>query len=366
MPAAFIVRKYSYRVGVLVGLGFYMIGAFGYIPAALLQSYNLFLISIFILASGLSVLETTCNPFVLSLGAPETSVRRLNFAQAFNPVGSMAGLFLAKYLILANLNPADLDERLLMSSEQLAEIRHTELFWVCVPYVGLILIAFIIWVIFFRSKLNEKDGRVAMTVIEAFKKLFSNPRYYCGVITQFFYVGVQIAVWTWTIKYIMITKGLVEHEAVDYFIVAMVLFIIFRWICVYLMKYFVPAKMMAVFALAGILCCLGTIYIKGDFSVYCLIAISGCMSLMFPTIYGIALRGLGAEVKFGAAGLIMAILGGAIITPIMGWLVDSSALSFMVSGFSAAEAAIRTAFYLPVVCFAVVLGYSLAFRKVND
>lgn len=237
MPAAFIVRKYSYRVGVLVGLGFYMIGAFGYIPAALLQSYNLFLISIFILASGLSVLETTCNPFVLSLGAPETSVRRLNFAQAFNPVGSMAGLFLAKYLILANLNPADLDERLLMSSEQLAEIRHTELFWVCVPYVGLILIAFIIWVIFFRSKLNEKDGRVAMTVIEAFKKLFSNPRYYCGVITQFFYVGVQIAVWTWTIKYIMITKGLVEHEAVDYFIVAMVLFIIFRWICVYLMKY---------------------------------------------------------------------------------------------------------------------------------
>ena len=140
MPAAFIVRKYSYRVGVLVGLGFYMIGAFGYIPAALLQSYNLFLISIFILASGLSVLETTCNPFVLSLGAPETSVRRLNFAQAFNPVGSMAGLFLAKYLILANLNPADLDERLLMSSEQLAEIRHTELFWVCVPYVGLILI----------------------------------------------------------------------------------------------------------------------------------------------------------------------------------------------------------------------------------
>lgn len=205
-----------------------------------------------------------------------------------------------------------------------------------------------------------------MTVIEAFKKLFSNPRYYWGVITQFFYVGVQIAVWTWTIKYIMITKGLVEHEAVDYFIVAMVLFIIFRWICVYLMKYFVPAKMMAVFALAGILCCLGTIYIKGDFSVYCLIAISGCMSLMFPTIYGIALRGLGAEVKFGAAGLIMAILGGAIITPIMGWLVDSSALSFMVSGFSAAEAAIRTAFYLPVVCFAVVLGYSLVFRKTND
>ncbi len=366
LPAAFIVRRWSYRHGVLVGLGFYMVGAFGYIPSALLQSYTLFLVSIFILASGLSVLETTCNPFVLSLGAQETSVRRLNFAQAFNPVGSMAGLFLAKYLILANLNPADVNERMAMEPEALAAIRHTELFWICVPYVALILIAFIIWCIFFKSKLSEKDSRAAMTVPQAFKKLFSRPRYYWGVVAQFFYVGVQIAVWTWTIKYIMATKHLVEHEAVNYFIVAMFLFIICRWICVYLMKYFVPAHMMAVFAVGGILCCLGTIYMPGDISVYFLIAISGCMSLMFPTIYGIALRNLGPEVKFGAAGLIMAIVGGAIITPIMGWLVDTSALGFMVSGFDPMETAIRTAFYLPVLCFIVVLIYSIVFRKVED
>lgn len=366
LPAAFIVKKYSYRMGVLVGLGFYMVGAFGYIPAALLQSYTLFLVSIFVLASGLSVLETTCNPFVLSLGAQETSVRRLNFAQAFNPVGSMAGLFLAKYLILANLNPTTVEERMAMDSDALAAIRHTELFWVCVPYVGLILIAFIIWVIFFRSKLNEKDARVAMTVPQAFARLFSHPRYYFGVIAQFFYVGVQIAVWTWTIKYIMATKHLIEHEAVDYFIVAMFLFIICRWICVYLMKYFVPANMMAVFAIAGILCCFGTIYLPAAESVYCLIAISGCMSLMFPTIYGIALRNLGPEVKFGAAGLIMSIVGGAIITPIMGWLVDTNALGFTVSGFDAVETAIRSAFYLPILCFAIVLAYSIAFRKVED
>ena len=217
MPAAFIIKKYSYRVGVLVGLGFYMVGAFGYVPAALLQNYNLFLVSIFVLACGLSVLETTCNPFVLSLGAQETSVRRLNFAQAFNPVGSIAGLFLAKYLILANLNPADLDARMAMSADELAAIRHTELFWICVPYIGLIFVAVILWLIFFKSKLNEKDARTAMTVPEAFKKLFSKPRYYWGVFTQFFYVGVQVAVWTWTIKYIMTTEHIVEHEAVDYF-----------------------------------------------------------------------------------------------------------------------------------------------------
>ena len=366
LPAAFIIKRYSYRMGVLVGLGFYMIGAFGYIPAAILQSYNLFLVSIFILAGGLSVLETTCNPFVLSLGDESTSVRRLNFAQAFNPLGSMAGLFLAKYVILAHLNPASLDDRLAMSTEALTAVRDAELFWVCVPYVGLILIAFIIWMFFYRSSLSDRDADESMSVPEAIRRLVARPRYAFGVVAQFFYVGVQIAVWTWTIKYIMANMNLVEAEAANYYIYSIFLFIGCRWICTWLMKYIVPAKMMAVFALGGVLCCLGTIYLPIETSIYCLVGISGCMSLMFPTIYGIALRGLGPEVKFGAAGLIMAILGGAIITPMMGALVDGGTLSGLVSGFSPDVAAIRTAFYLPVLCFAVVLLYSLAFRNVKD
>ncbi len=366
LPAAFIIKRYSYRVGVLVGLGFYMVGAFGYIPAAILQSYNLFLVSIFVLASGLSVLETTCNPFVLSLGAQSTSVRRLNFAQAFNPLGSMTGLFLAKYVILSHLNPATLEERLPMTPEQLTAVRDTELFWVCVPYVGLILIAFLIWCAFFRSKLNDKDVGEEITVKEALSRLLHLPRYAFGVVAQFFYVGVQIAVWTWTIKYAMANLHVVEAEAANFYIYSIFLFIGCRWVCTYLMKYITPAKMMAVFALGGVLCCLGTIYLPIDVSIYCLIGISGCMSLMFPTIYGIALRGLGPEVKFGAAGLIMAILGGAIITPIMGSLVDNNTLGFLVSGFGPEQTAIRSAFYLPVLCFAIVLVYSLAFRNVKD
>ena len=366
LPAAFIIKRYSYRMGVLVGLGFYMVGAFGYIPAAILQSYNLFLVSIFILAGGLSVLETTCNPFVLSLGDESTSVRRLNFAQAFNPLGSMAGLFLAKYVILAHLNPATLADRLAMSTEALTAVRDAELFWVCVPYVGLILIAFIIWMFFYRSTLSDRDAGDSMSVGEAIRRLLARPRYAFGVVSQFFYVGVQIAVWTWTIKYVMANMNLVEAEAANYYIYSIFLFIGCRWICTWLMKYIVPAKMMAVFALGGILCCLGTIYLPIGTSIYCLVGISGCMSLMFPTIYGIALRGLGPEVKFGAAGLIMAILGGAIITPMMGALVDGGTLSGLVSGFSPDVAAIRTAFYLPVLCFAVVLAYSLAFRNVKD
>ena len=366
LPAAFIIKRYSYRVGVLVGLGFYMVGAFGYIPAAMLQSYNLFLVSIFVLAGGLSVLETTYNPFVLSLGDEETSVRRLNFAQAFNPLGSMAGLFLAKYVILSHLHTATLDDRLAMTPEQLGVVRDTELFWVCVPYVGLIIIAFAIWVAFFRSNLSDKDSADEMKVSAAIGKLLSIPRYAFGVVAQFFYVGVQIAVWTWTIKYIMITQGLIESEAANIYIYSIVLFIACRWICTYLMKYIVPAKMMAVFALGGILCCLGVIYLPTEVSVYTLIGVSGCMSLMFPTIYGIALRGLGPEVKFGAAGLIMAILGSAVITPFMGHLVDTNMLGGLVSGFSPEETAVRSAFYLPVLCFAVVLAYSLAFRKSSE
>ncbi|MFC2637864.1 MAG: L-fucose:H+ symporter permease [Mitsuokella sp.] len=366
LPAAFIIKRYSYRVGVLVGLGFYMVGAFGYIPAALLQSYNLFLVSIFILAGGLSVLETTCNPFVLSLGAQETSVRRLNFAQAFNPLGSMAGLFLAKYVILAHLNPATLDDRLAMGASELAALRDSELFWVCVPYVGLILIAFVIWCVFFRSKLSDKDAADEMTVAEALKRLLSIPRYYCGVIAQFFYVGVQIAVWTWTIKYAMTNLHVIEAEAANFYIYSIFLFIGCRWLCTYLMKYITPAKMMAAFAAGGIVCSIGTVYLPIDVSIYTLIAISGCMSLMFPTIYGIALRGLGPEVKFGAAGLIMAILGGAIITPMMGGLVDNSTLAFLVSGFTPEETAIRSAFFLPAFCFAVVFAYALRFRHAQE
>ena len=361
IPAAIIIKKYSYRAGVLLGLGFYIIGALGYIPAAMLQNYTLFLISIFILAGGLSILETTCNPFVLALGAEETSIRRLNLAQAFNPVGSMAGLILAKYLILGNLNPATLEERMAMSPEALTAIRDQELLWVCVPYVGLIVIAGLIWVFFFRSNFAEKDSGANLSAMDAIKKLWSIPHYTFGVIAQFFYVGVQVAVWTWTIKYMMTMLGLKEAEAAEYFIISIVLFIACRWVCTYLMKLINPAKMMAALAVGGILFSLGTIYLPTAESVWCLVAISGCMSLMFPTIYGIALQGLGEEIKFGAAGLIMAILGGAVITPTMGKLIDNGALAGLVSAYQGAEAAVRSSFFVSVICFAVVLVYSICF-----
>lgn len=390
--ASILLEEFSYKAGVLIGLGFYMIGALCYIPAAIGQSFDIYLMAIFVLAGGLSILETTCNPFVLSMGSQETSVRRLNFAQAFNPVGSLTGIFLAKYFILANLNDADMDTRKAMDPEQLNAIVSDELFWVCVPYVGLVAIAAVIWFFFFRYKSDDeaaptqentrplpaKLGRLGLCIAfilipflfqyySSFKfsmvqqilimmigpiafllimsdyryqlmKLVKLPRYICGVVAQFFYVGVQIAVWTWTIKYIMsVFPGMQEAAAANYYIFSIILFIVCRAITTALMKKFNPANMMALFAVAGILCCLGTMYLPREISVWTLVAISGCMSLMFPTIYGIALRGLGSEVKLGAAGLIMAILGGAVITPYMGACIDNTTVNNQVAYFESID-----------------------------
>lgn len=366
LPAAILIKKYSYRTGVLVGLGLYIVGAMGYIPAAISQNFNLFLTSVFVLAGGLSILETTCNPYVISLGSPETSVRRLNLAQAFNPLGSLTGIIMAKYIILSNLNPATYEERVAMSPDALSAIRSNELLWVCVPYVGLVAIALVIWLFFKKSKDSEKDTSGELNITHSIKKLVRIPRYAFGVVAQFFYVGVQIAVWTWTISYVMTNLGLDEAAASGYYLIAIVSFIVCRWICTALMKYIDPAIMMAVFAVGGIVFSLGTIYLPTNQSVWCLVAISACMSLMFPTIYGIALKDLGEEVKVGAAGLIMAILGGAVITPIMGKMIDTGMLSSIVPAFTGAQAAVRSSFLIPAICFLVVLVYSLCFRTKKE
>ncbi|MBQ7819728.1 MAG: L-fucose:H+ symporter permease [Bacteroidales bacterium] len=367
IPAAIIIKKFSYRVGVLVGLGLYIVGALGYIPSAMIQSYDMFLVSIFVLACGLSVLETTCNPYVISLGAKETSIQRLNFAQAFNPLGSLTGIFLAKYLILANLNPATYDERIVMEPSALDAIQNNELLWVCVPYVGLVAIALIIWVFFYFFKRPEnKSEEGDLNIVSSFKKLIKLPRYYWGVVAQFFYVGLQITVWTWTVKYAMTVfgGGMTEATAAEYYLYAIILFIVCRWICTALLRRFNPSVMLSIFAVGGIFTCLGTIYLPAEISIWTLVAISGCMSLMFPTIYGIALYGMGDEVKLGAAGLIMAILGGAVITPIMGMFIDNGWLNGLLSSaYSFEEAAVRSSFYIALICFVVVLAYGIYIKR---
>ena len=434
--ASILIEEFSYRVGVLIGLGVYILGALMYIPACINQSFDTYFIAIFVVAGGCSLLETTCNPYVLSLGADKTGVRRLNFAQAFNPVGSMVGIVLAQQLILSNLNPATAAERAAMPEAERAAIINSELFWVCAPYVGLCAIALVIWLFFLRggAKDNAQDKsaasaqglrRVLVAVVFAvgpltalyfifpemdkvqwilwgmvgpfayilllpnyramLVSLLTKPRYWMGVVAQFFYVGVQIAAWTWLNVYCQRELGVTPSTAAVYYTIAITLFIVCRWVATYYMKKFNPASMMSLFSVAAILCCAGVMYLPSTVlfsigglafsaNVICLVAMSGCMSLMFPTIYGIALGGLDQKVvKLGAAGLIMAILGGAIITPWMASII-SGADSFwlaLTSGYDAtwsadlktSSQALRASFIVPAICFGVVLLYSLIFRK---
>ena len=389
--ASFLIQRAGYRVGVLVGLGVYCLGALLYVPACMMQSFWTYIVGIFIVAGGCAVLETTCNPYVLALGDASTAVRRLNFAQMFNPLGSFMGIVLAQWLILRNLNPATTAERQAMAPEQLSAIVHHELFWVCVPYVGLCAVAAIIWLCFFFSKPTDADRADSekADILEVLRLLLRAPRWYLGVIAQVFYVGVQIAAWTWMNVYCQKELGVTPAQGAYYYLIALCLFIACRWICTFLMKWIDPAKLMAVFALCAVLASLGVVYLPTEtlftvrlgsstlpfsWNVICLCAMSGFMSLMFPTIYGIALGGIDPRAhKLGAAGLIMAIVGGALLTPWMAAIIGDTGSSFcaLVKGFAMdwdsnlqlSQTTLRASFYVPVICFAVVLAYALAFMK---
>ena len=431
--AAVLAEEFSYRKGVLIGLAIYIAGALLYIPACIAQSFDVYFIAIFIVAGGCSLLETTCNPYVLSLGDQDTAVRRLNFAQMFNPLGSMIGIVLAQRLILSHLNPATSEDRALMDEATRQGIIHNELFWVCAPYVGLCAIAALIWLYFCFKRDGEKGvSTVAFTrVITAFVfsvapmtvlyfifpdmnkilwvlcgvvgpvvyvvlmkdyrpmlvTLLKTPRYWMGVIAQFFYVGVQIAAWTWLNVYCQKELGVTPAQGAIYYTIAISLFIAARWIATFLMTYFSPARMMALFAAGAIISCLGVMYLPTkvifmigslpfSWNVICLVSMSGFMSLMFPTIHGIALGCLDQRsVKLGASGLIMAILGGAIITP---WMADiigdvNSVWCRLTPMFDSAwdadlklcNMSLRASFVVPAICFAVVLVYALIFSKDN-
>ena len=428
--AAVLAEEFSYRKGVLIGLAIYIAGALLYIPACIAQSFDIYFVAIFIVAGGCSLLETTCNPYVLSLGDQETAVRRLNFAQMFNPVGSMCGIVLAKQLILSHLNPATAEERAQMAPEVLRGVIDKELFWVCAPYVGLCAIALLIWLFFFLRREGETAspcsafaragaslafsvvpmtvlyfvfpemdkvkwvlcgvcGPVAYVLISGGYRsmlavLARTPRYWLGVVAQFFYVGVQIAAWTWLNVYCQKELGVTPAQGAVYYTIAITLFIVCRWVATFSMKYVNPAAMMAMFAAAAVACCAGVMYLPTKVlftvgslpfsaNVLCLVAMSGFMSLMFPTIYGMALGGLDQRaVKLGASGLIMAILGGAIITPWMASIIDSPGFwanlvpmfdSAVDPNLHASSASLRASFVVPAICFAVVFAYAVAFRR---
>lgn len=331
LPAALFIRKYSYKSGIILGLILYSGGALLFYPASVAASYTFYLIAIYILAGGCSILETVANPYILAMGAPETATRRLNIAQSFNPLGSISGILLSKYFILDKLNGNQTDGLSAVTSTY--------------NVLGLCLIAVMIGMLVAKMPAGNDDSRDS--VVDSFKRLIRNKTYIFGVVAQFFYVGAQIGVWSYTIRIVMQELGCDESEGASWYLATIICFSSARFVFTWLMKYFKPAALMAVAAAFDIVACCLVVFCGGMAGVVvaALIAISFFMSLQFPTIYGIALENVGEDSKIGASGLIMAILGGALLTPLQGQVSDMFG--------------INTSYVVPLFCFVVVLCYSL-------
>ncbi len=350
-PAALFIRKYSYKAGVLMGLGLYATGALLFFPSKAIGVYGCFLIAYFIMTCGLSFLETSCNPYILSMGEPETATRRLNLAQCFNPCGSIIGMFVAMNYIQAKLNPLSSDERALLSDADFEAVKNADLDVLISPYlaIGAVIVVMFLIILFTKMPKNA-DQSHDIHLMTTLRRLVTLKRYREGVVAQFFYVGAQIMCWTFIIQYgtrVFMAEGMEEQAAEvlsqRFNIYAMLFFICSRFIATWLMRWISPARLLTIFGILAMVFTTGVILSHDRTGVYCLVCVSGCMSLMFPTIYGIALDGLGDDAKFGAAGLIMAILGGSVLPPLQAMIIDAGMTNF--------------SFILPFVCFLVVTVY---------
>lgn len=363
-PAAMFIRRYSYKAGVMLGLGLYALGAFLFFPAKMTGDYYPFLIAYFILTCGLSFLETSCNPYILSMGPEETATRRLNLAQAFNPIGALSGMYIAMEFIQRRLNPLDTAERAQLSDSEFEAVRNSDLATLIAPYliIGIVILCMLILIRLTKMPKNgDKSGKIDF--VPTLKRLLAVPRYREGVLVQFFYVGAQIMCWTFIIQYgtrLFMDMGMEEQAAEvrsqQFNIAAMAVFCISRFVCTFLLRFFNSGLLLRTLGIGAALFTIGVMFFQNIWGMYCIVGVSACMSLMFPTIYGIALKGLGEDAKFGAAGLIMAILGGSILPPLQASIIDQHELWNM--------PAVNLSFILPFICFVVVVCYGhRAYRK---
>lgn len=405
VPGAIFIKKYSYKSGVMLGLGLYALGTFLFMLASRIAlvnnnfGYIMFLFAILVLFAGLSILETSTNSYVCAIGPEKTATRRLNFAQSFNPFGAITGVVISQIFILSQLNTMTAAERATISDAELAAVQSAELNSVTTTYVILGCVMLVILLAIALTKMPKLKEGGEMDIKGSFKRLIHNKNYVWGVVAQFFDIGAQIAVWSYVIRYAMhnlhfdavisslgagatsdqiigalrhvepvaggfysvceavgldaLLPRTAEQAGATYYIMSLILFVLSRFLCTWLMKWFKPRKMLATVAALGVLCCLGTVFGKGFFGVYCLMGISGCLSLMFPTIYGFGIKGLGEDTKLGGSGMVMAIAGASVLTQIEGILSDQSG-------------SIANAYIVPAVAFAVILYYAAVFCKKQE
>ncbi|WP_282124307.1 L-fucose:H+ symporter permease [Algibacter mikhailovii] len=371
LPAALFIRKYSYKSGIILGLSLYAIGAFLFYPAAANEEFNYFLVSLWVITCGLAFLETTSNPLILALGDKETATQRLNLAQAFNPIGSLTGMIIAQVFVIGALRSDDYTTEAYnaLSSDELAAVRENDLGIISVPYIALGVLVLIIMGIIIATKIPKTAEEDKMSLSESFNKLKKNKNYLFGVIAQAFYVGAQIMCWTYIFQYVdNINDSLGTDYTATYFnVAAMILFLVGRWIGTALMRSINPSKILMLFGIGGVIMSFGAIILSGLPGLLSLVAISVFMSIMFPTIYGIALKDMGDEAKIGSAGLVMAIVGGALMPVIQGSILDWGGSGFsdiMVFGFIPE---VNFSFILPLICLAVVAFYGfITFKRQSN
>ncbi len=364
IPAALFIKKFSFKKGILMGLALYATGALLFYPAAQFEVFGFFLVSLYILTFGLAFLETTANPYILSMGDPETATRRLNLAQSFNPLGSLLGMFVASRFILSGLESdqqRDASNNLIFSQLPEAEkaiIRTHDLMLIRDPYIVLGFVVIAMFLIIAFSKMPKRTGSDHKIRFSAsLQRLLKTPRYREGVVAQIFYVGAQIMCWTFIIHYAD-NLGLSKSTAQNYNIVAMIIFLSARFISTFLMKYLNARFLLMLFAMGGMITISGVILIQGMMGLYLLVATSAFMSLMFPTIYGIALNKLGEDATLGSAGLVMAIVGGALMPPLQGAIIDLGQVGFL--------PAVNFSFILPFISFAVIAVYGYRSFKIHN
>ena len=362
VPAALFIRRFSYKKGILLGLALYAVGALLFIPAAARQSFTFFCFSLYILTFGLAFLETTASPFILSLGAKENATRRLNLSQAFNPMGSLAGMAVASMVVLPNLLSDQRDASgavvfPLLSEAEKAEIRLHDLAVIRDPYVILGIVVLVMFVVIALVKVPTTNSQDSKATKGTLGRLWRNKVYREGVIAQVFYVAAQIMVWTFIIQYAD-NLGISKATAQNYNILAMCLFLCGRFLSTWLMKYTDGRRLLTIFGICAAFCSLGAILIVGKLGLYCLVGISLFMSLMFPTIYGTALEKVSLEdASLGAAFLVMAIVGGALMPPLQGMIIDC--------GTIVGHPAVNVSYCLPLLCFVIVTIYGLRARKAS-
>ena len=364
LPAALFIRRHSFKSGIVMGLALYALGVLLFIPAKAIGSFAPFLIAYFILTCGLSFLETTANPYILLMGDKETATRRLNLAQSFNPIGSLMGMFVAMNFIQSRLSPLDTAQRAVLDDTQFETLKQSDLGVLVQPYalLSVVLVLLLVVMLFVRIPAMRQQAREHHEPLwPVVKRLLANKPYRRGVVAQFFYVGAQITCWTFIIQYgtrILMAEGMSEQASEvlsqRYNIVAMVLFCLMRFVNIYLMKYVKPGRLMAFFAVVALLLMCGVIFVGGRAGMCCLVAVSACMSLMFPTIYGIALGDVNKDTEVGSAGLIMAILGGSLLPALQAMIIDSDIHLLP---------AVNVSFVVPAVCFIVVMLYGLRYSR---